>query len=1140
MPVTEKIIGLASDPSFQYDAAQIRAKALLKEITGEIPDYKWKYVAGTVIRNITGALFGLESISYTDSSKIAQLGVSARQIALIWESLSKLQEGTKRSTALMNAAVAYELAGYQANAACLAKQITVSNDETKPPSVEELSSVFLQRLFLKEIMLCKSAKKEPSLDAPSTDVLNNIAVAIASDGFASASKYMLNGDENSLANAVASFTDAENCFASLGTIQEANLLRHVRSLLPIICMRSTWTVLGNQVSGDLRWRRYLKLLARGVGKNLLECSSVSELWPSQISALNHNLLGSEASTVVKMPTSAGKTRVAELAIVHTLITKPGSKCVYIAPYRALVYELEQSFLNLFGDLGFSVSSVLGTYETDDFQELLTTDADILVMTPERLDLLQRAQPEFLKNVRLFVLDEGQIVQDISRGVKFELLLTRLKRRLPNVRFLFLSAVVPQETLNDFAVWFNADPNRDIITSEWRPSIQRVAEFEWQNEKGTIRYSNLEDIAILQEFVSGVIKQQQYRFLNQMTGRINTKIFPDSTNKSQTAAELAFRFAEQGSVLVFCSNPKWVKAVADALNTRLEYTKLIGEQVPSYFSDHSLTRSVTYAKAWLGNDHKITEFLKNGIAVHHGALPDVLKTAIEQDFRDRQFRVLIATNTLAQGVNLPIRTVIVHSCWVKRDEMMVPIPARDYWNIAGRAGRAGRETEGTIIHIVMSPTDARIFQEYLALRDKVEYVESALLKLLVDVMYERITPEALASRLDPETLALLVEEKADSLSDDMIQDILSQTLFLMQANRMGFDPALIKKAFQGTAEDIKRRIPDTSYWPIYSSTGLKSNSCENLRNFINTNREKIQTLLTQADDSKLDEMVSIFWEACLLVEEMQSKEAFSGSYLELLTTWLKGTDINDIIKQFEGQANSTADLANLIEDLFIFRLPWGISAFLRIAEKELDLSGKLSDYAKFFPTMVKFGVPSPVASWAITSGITMRKNAVEIALKYLQSSNCPNFKEFNEWFKNLDNEDFQREFGLQGYMLEDANNAITQSSGNALLKRAASIEQILPFLTNIKGITTEDAITIASTAKEGQIIDLSRDYDSIYDHNAVLVQFNGRNLGYLQRDVAQLIAPDIDCGLILKGKISSINLAIKPPQVIIRIDKVQKS
>ena len=97
-------------------------------------------------------------------------------------------------------------------------------------------------------------------------------------------------------------------------------------------------------------------------------------------------------------------------------------------------------------MGYRISTATGTYDSDDFEEILFRQTDLLVVTPEKLDLLLRAQPEFLENVRLFVLDEAHIVHDSQRGIKFELLLTRLKRKLHQARFIVLSTVVPQETL----------------------------------------------------------------------------------------------------------------------------------------------------------------------------------------------------------------------------------------------------------------------------------------------------------------------------------------------------------------------------------------------------------------------------------------------------------------------------------------------------------------------------------------------------------------------------------------------------------------------------------------------------------------------------------------------------------------------
>lgn len=1134
---TTKILNLHNDTSFQREVAQIRAKALLKEVSGEIPPFNWNYVPARVVRNVTAATFSLEALSFENVARLKNIEMVARQFALAWESLAKLGERTSTSTALINAAIAYELAGYQANAACLARKIGRPLAEISTPKITDLASKFLQRLFIQVLLLSGRVRKEPRIEETTpSGLFEAIAIAMAGQGFAFASNYLLNGDRSSLDKAKRSLSKAEKSLASLGFSEEANIVRGIASVLPIIQEKSIWSVLASVVEDSPRWKRYLRLLARGTGRNVLNSPSISELWPSQLYALAKGLLSSSSSKVIKMPTSSGKTRIAELAIVHTLVTKRGSKCVYIAPYRALVYELERAFLYLFGDLGFRVSSVIGTYETDDFGDLLTADADILVMTPEKLDLLQRAQPEFLDNVHLFVLDEGQIVQDQHRGAKFELLLTRLKRRLPNARFLFLSAVVSEETLEDFAQWFNASPKDDVMTTDWRPSIQRVAKFEWQREKGVIRYSPGEDISLLKEFVSGVIKQNTYEFTNIETGRINKKRFPETSHKSQTAAELAYRFAELGPVLVFCSQTNFVEAVAKALESRLDLARKTGKTIPSYLSNSVSTKTVSCAREWLGDNHRVTGFFKKGIAVHHGKLPDILRKAIEDDFRNRNFRILIATNTLAQGVNLPIRTVIVHSCWRHRiEELPERIPARDYWNIAGRAGRAGRETEGTIIHIVMSRRDEKDYQYYLRRRRNVEAVQSALFKMLVDLIVKHLDPDIIGERLDPEILALLVEEKTDTLSDEIIKTILDGTLVQKQAARLNYPIEGIQKVFQDTAENIKQRIPDTSYWPIYSSTGLHSNSCEILRDYINVNKDRIIYLLKEARSKHSSDMIAMFLEACVGLPEMLSNYEFGGSNNELLERWLSGTGINEIVAEFGDQAPSLEELARFIEDFFTYRLPWGISAFLRIATKELEFDDKqLSDFAVFFPTMIKFGVPMPSAAWAISAGIPFRKSAIDIATKYLEQAGSPDIEDFREWLGKLREEELRYEFGFEGTVLETVSRALSMSSSNKLLKDSSLSEEIMPYETDVRGIAYENRAIVASRARLNQPIELVRDYANRVDHNAVKVNLYGETLGYVERDLAQLIAPDIDCGLTLAGKIIRIERR-RVPKITIRIE-----
>ena len=584
-----------------------------------------------------------------------------------------------------------------------------------------------------------------------------------------------------------------------------------------------------------------------------------------------------------MPTSAGKTRIAELAIVHTLVNEPGAKCVYVAPYRALVTELQMTFLNLFSDLGYRVSSITGTYESDDFEDLMFKEADVLVTTPEKLDLLLRAHPEFLENVRLFVLDESHIVHDRNRGIKFELLLTRLMRKLSNTRFIFISAVVPQETLEDFASWLKASPSEDIIISEWRPSIQRYAKFEWRGQTGVIRYAAEEEIQKLHEFVPGVIQQREFVYANPKTGRINHRKFPDPESKAETAAELALKFAELGPVLVFCSQKRFVKAVTNALQNRLKYSLLIGEAIPPFLQNTKNTRSAILAEEWLGKDHYVTLSLKSGFAVHYGPLSDVVRNAVETDFRQRKYRILVATNTLAQGVNLPIKTVIVHWPWRSLDQegeqRLERISARDYWNIAGRAGRAGKETEGLIIHILHTAQDKEDYDYYLSKRENVEPVECALFQRLVDVLQERLTEEALKTEIDPEILALLVEESTDTSLENLAQNILKDSLVYVQATRNELPIEGLNQAIVDTANSIAHRVADAEHRAIYSSTGLSSDSCDRIRAHILENESDVRDLLLCGEIENLTEIINLLLPILLYLPEMQSTEEFSGGVNE---------------------------------------------------------------------------------------------------------------------------------------------------------------------------------------------------------------------------------------------------------------------
>ena len=171
----------------------------------------------------------------------------------------------------------------------------------------------------------------------------------------------------------------------------------------------------------------------------------------------------------------------------------------------------------------------GAYESDEFELALAETADILVLTPEKLDLLERLTPDMLDRVALVLLDEYQVLGDATRGAKYELLITRLRRRLPSARFLSLSAVVSSELLEKLALWLGGtDPmcrtgRGALPSSEWRLSSGRA-----QKEACGTRPDI--DTDALAEFVPGIVTVQRLSYVNPETARRNTISYPDQGNK----------------------------------------------------------------------------------------------------------------------------------------------------------------------------------------------------------------------------------------------------------------------------------------------------------------------------------------------------------------------------------------------------------------------------------------------------------------------------------------------------------------------------------------------------------------------------------------------------------------------------------
>ena len=225
-----------------------------------------------------------------------------------------------------------------------------------------------------------------------------------------------------------------------------------------------------------------------------------ELWPSQLDAARRSTNITD-DLVVALPTSAGKTRVAEIAALMTLSSE--HRVLIVTPLRALSAQTERSFRHTFAPLGFTVSSLYGASGFSDSDEDTLHNRDIIVSTPEKLDFALRSKPSLINDVGLIILDEGHMIGPEEREIRYETLVQRLLRRSDSDgrRIVCLSAVLPSgKELDDLTAWIRSNTPGNPVLSDWRPTRQRYGMLIWNEKDARLLLDYNNHVPFLDKFV----------------------------------------------------------------------------------------------------------------------------------------------------------------------------------------------------------------------------------------------------------------------------------------------------------------------------------------------------------------------------------------------------------------------------------------------------------------------------------------------------------------------------------------------------------------------------------------------------------------------------------------------------------------
>lgn len=363
---------------------------------------------------------------------------------------------------------------------------------------------------------------------------------------------------------------------------------------------------------------------------------------------------------ISAPTSAGKSYILLRILEEHFFRSQYSIAVYIVPTRALIQQVELDVMEAFNKYGLNnitVSSV------PTLNEEWKTKSQVYIFTQERLLWILNEEPNFIPNI--VIIDEAQKIGDGSRGILLQQAIEELTRRSNSTKFLFSSPSTenPEIFLEDAPEGISVKP----IQSEYiavNQNLLWVSQVPNRPREWLLSLCNEESSYLLGKF------------------SINSR----PTHESKRLPLVAYALADmRGGNLLYVNGP------AEAEKTALQLWDLLGEE--NNISDKEITDLIELSSKSINKKYSLNVVLSRGVGFHYGNMPLLIKSEIERLFKIGKLKFLVCTSTLIEGVNLPAKSIFMRGPKKGKGR---PLNEIDFWNLAGRAGRQGKEFQGNVI------------------------------------------------------------------------------------------------------------------------------------------------------------------------------------------------------------------------------------------------------------------------------------------------------------------------------------------------------------------------------------------------------------------------------------------------------------